>query len=70
MGAFGSVVQATETATLNYAQDVWTRFDTAAEPAVVAVAGVSLAVLGYLLITGQLSLSAGQLVPRPPCARL
>ena len=64
MGALGSVVQATETATVAYAVDVWTRFDTAAETPVVAVATVALMVIGYLLLTGQLSLTAAQLFPR------
>lgn len=64
MGALGSVVQATETATAAYAQGVWTRFDTAAETPIVAVATVSLVVMGYLMATGQLRLTASQLVPR------
>ena len=58
------VVQATETATAAYAQGVWTRFDTAAETPIVAVATVSLVVMGYLMATGQLRLTASQLVPR------
>ena len=64
MGALGSVVQATETATATYAEDVWTRFDTVAETPIVAVATVSLMVMGYLMFTGQLRLTASQLVPR------
>lgn len=64
MGALGSVVQATETATATYAEDVWTRFDTVAETPIVAVATVSLVVMGYLMFTGQLRLTASQLVPR------
>ena len=64
MGALGSVVKASETATLNYAEGVWSRFDTAAETTVLAVATLALVVMGYLLLTGQLSLSAGQLFPR------
>ena len=64
MGALGSVVQATETATATYARDVWTRFDTAAETTVLAGATIALIVIGYLLLTGQLSLQAGQFFPR------
>lgn len=64
MGALGSVVQATETATAAYAQGVWTRFDTTAEPAIVAVATVSLVVTGYLMFTGQLRLTTAQFFPR------
>jgi len=64
MGALGSVVQATETATAAYAQGVWTRFDTAAEAPIVAVATVSLMVVGWQLYTGQLSLTPSQLFPR------
>ena len=64
MGALGSVVQASETATATYARDVWTRFDTAAETPVLAVATLALMVIGYLLLTGQLSLQAGQFFPR------
>ena len=64
MGALGSVVQASETAIAAYAQNVWQRFDTAAETTVVAVATLALVVIGYLLFTGQLSLSAGQFFPR------
>ena len=64
MGALGSVVQASETATATYARDVWTRFDTAAETTVLAVATIALIVIGYLLLTGQLSLQAGQFFPR------
>ena len=64
MGALGSVVQATETATATYAEDVWTRFDTVAETPIVAVATVSLVVMGYLMFTGQLRLTASQLFPR------
>ena len=64
MGALASVVEATETATLAFAQGVWTRFDTAAETPVLAVATLALVVIGYLMLTGQLSLSAGQFFPR------
>ena len=64
MAELGEVVQATHNATLNYAAAVWTRFDTAAEPVIVAVATLTLVVMGYLLFTGQLSLTAGQLFPR------
>ena len=64
MGALGSVVKASETATATYARDVWTRFDTAAETTVLAVATIALIVIGYLLLTGQLSLQAGQFFPR------
>ena len=64
MGALGSVIQASEDATLAYAEDVWIRFDTAAETTVLAVATLALVVLGYLLLTGQLSLQAGQFFPR------
>ena len=64
MAELGEVVQATETATLNYALTVWQNFDTAAEPTVLAVATLALVVIGYLLFTGQLSLSAGQFFPR------
>ena len=64
MGALGSVVQATETATVTYARDVWTRFNTVAEVPVLAVATLALVVIGYLLLTGQLSLQAGQFFPR------
>ena len=64
MGALGSVVQATETATATYAEDVWTRFDTAAEPTVLAVGTLALVVVGYLLFTGQLSLTPAQFFPR------
>ena len=64
MGALGSVVRASETATLAYAEDVWIRFDAAAETTVVAVATLALVVIGYLLLTGQLSLQAGQFFPR------
>ena len=64
MGALGSVVQATEAATVTYAQGVWTRFDTTAEPAIVAVATVSLVVLGYCMFTGQLRLTPTQFFPR------
>ena len=64
MAELGEVVQATETATLNYALTVWQNFDTAAEPTVLAVATLALVVIGYLLFTGQLSFSAGQFFPR------
>ena len=64
MGALGSVVRASETATLAYAEDVWIRFDAAAETTVLAVATLALVVIGYLLLTGQLSLQAGQFFPR------
>ena len=64
MAEIAEVVQATETATAAYAQGVWTRFDTAAETPIVAVATVSLVVMGYLMATGQLRLTASQLVPR------
>ena len=64
MGALGSVVQAAEDATATYASDVWTRFDTAAEPVVLAVGTLTLVVMGYLLLTGQLSLTPAQFFPR------
>ena len=64
MGALASVVEATETATLAFAQGVWTRFDTAAETPILAVATLALVVIGYLLLTGQLSLAPGQFFPR------
>ena len=64
MGALGSVVQATETATATYAEDVWTRFDTAAEPVVLAGGTLALVVMGYLMFTGQLPLTPAQFFPR------
>ena len=64
MGALGSVVAASQRATQVYAHDVWDRFDTAAEPAVLAVATLALIGTGYLLLTGQMSLQAGQFFPR------
>ena len=64
MGALGSVVEATETATATYARDVWNRFDTAAEAPIVGLATLSLVVIGYCMLTGQLRMTAAQLFPR------
>ena len=64
MAAVKSIIQATEEATQDYVQNVWTSFDTTAEPVVVAVATIALAVLGYMLFTGQLAMQMNQLLPR------
>ena len=64
MPAVRSIIDATEDATRDYVQDVWTAFDTAAEPVVLTVGTISLALLGYGLFTGQLSLQMHQLLPR------
>ena len=64
MGALGSVVEATETATATYARDVWNRFDTPAEAPIVALATLSLVVIGFCMLTGRLSMTASQLFPR------
>ncbi len=64
MAELGEVVQATERATLSYAESAWRSFDTAAEPAVLAAGTLALVVLGYLLLTGQLPLTPAQLFPR------
>lgn len=64
MAAVRSIIEATEDATELYVVNVWTAFDTQAEPVVLAVATIALAVLGYLLFTGQLSMQLHQLLPR------
>ncbi len=64
MPAVRSIIDATEDATRDYVQDVWTAFDTAAEPVVLTVGTISLALLGYGLFTGRLSMQMHQLLPR------
>ena len=64
MAELAEVVQATQIATQNFALDVWRRFDTVAQVPIVAVASLALVVIGYLMLTGQLPLTAGQLFPR------
>ena len=64
MPAVRSIIEATELATQDYTQNVWTAFDTVAEPVVLAVGTISLALLGYALFTGQLSMQMNQLFPR------
>ena len=46
MAAVRSIIEATEDATELYVTNVWTAFDTVAEPLVLTVAAISLAVLG------------------------
>ena len=62
MAAIRSIVEATEVATETYVLNVWTAFDATAQPLVAALATCALAVLGYLLFTGQLR--TAQLLPR------
>ena len=64
MGAVVSIIEATETATRTYVLNVWTAFDTAAEPLILAGATLALVVTGYLLLTGQLGMRLDQLLPR------
>ena len=64
MAAVRSIIEATEDATELYVVNVWTSFDTVAEPLVLTVATISLAVLGYLMFTGQVSMQMNQLLPR------
>lgn len=64
MGAVGSIIDSTEAATLSFAQNVWTEFDTVAQTPVLVVATIALMITGYLLLTGQLSLQASQFFPR------
>ena len=56
MGAVVSIIDATEAATQDYVRNVWTAFDTVAQPIIVAIGTLALAVTGYLLLTGQLRL--------------
>ena len=64
MPAVRSIIEATQDATQDYVQNVWTAFDTVAEPVVLAVGTISLALLGYALFTGQLSMQMPHLLPR------
>ena len=64
MAAVRSIIEATEAATELYVVNVWTSFDIVAEPLVLTVATISLAVLGYLMFTGQVTMQMHQLLPR------
>ena len=64
MAAVRSIIEATEDATELYVVNVWTSFDIIAEPLVLTVATISLAVLGYLMFTGQVTMQMNQLLPR------
>lgn len=64
MAAVRSIIEATEDATELYVVNVWTSFDTVAEPLVLTVATISLAVLGYLMFTGHVTMQMHQLLPR------
>ena len=63
-GAVASIIDDTEAATQTYVLNVWGTFDTTAEPLIIAVATISLAVIGYLLLTGQLGMRLSELLPR------
>ncbi len=64
MAAVRSIIEATEDATELYVLNVWTSFDTVADPVVATVATLSLAVLGYTLFTGRLQMQMNQLLPQ------
>lgn len=64
MPAVRSIIDQTEAATQTYVLNVWTAFDTAAEPLILTVATAALAVTGYLLLTGQLGIRVSDLLPR------
>ena len=63
-GAVASIIDDTEAATQAYVLNVWTTFDNTAGPLIIAVATISLAVIGYLLLTGQLGMRVSDLMPR------
>ena len=53
MATILSIVEATETATEDYVQNVWQQFDDTAEPLVVGVATIAVVMVGYLALTGR-----------------
>lgn len=64
MPAVRSIIQETEAATRDYVQNVWIAFDIVAQPVVLTVATIALAVTGYLMFTGQLTMQLHHLLPR------
>lgn len=62
MAAVESVIQATDTATRAYVQNVWQEFDEQATPLILAVASIALVTVGYLMLTGRLRASSPEFV--------
>lgn len=64
MATILSLVDATETATEDYVQNVWQQFDNEATPLILAVATVALVMVGYLMLTGRIRPSSPEFMGR------
>ena len=64
MASVQSVVQATDTATRAYVENVWQEFDNQATPLILAVATIALVTVGYLMLTGRLRASSPEFISR------
>ena len=64
MATVQSVVEATDTATRAYVENVWQTFDTQATPLIVVVATIALVTVGYLMLTGRVRASSPEFISR------
>lgn len=62
MASVQSLVQATDTATRAYVENVWQEFDDQATPLILAVATIALVTAGYLMLTGRLRASSPEFI--------
>ena len=63
-GAVQSIIDQTDTAVQTYVQNVWTEFDEQATPLILAVATISLVLVGYMMLTGRVRASSPEFVSR------
>ena len=63
-GAVQSIIDQTDAATQTYVQNVWTTFDTAAQPLILAVATIALVMVGYLMLTGRVRANSPEFLSR------
>ena len=64
MATVQSLVEATDTATREYVENVWQTFDEQATPLIVAVATIALVTVGYLMLTGRVRASSPEFISR------
>ena len=64
MASVQSLVEATDTATRVYVENVWKTFDEQATPLIVGVATIALVMVGYLALLGRIRVSSPEFISR------
>lgn len=64
MASVQSLVEATDTATRAYVENVWQTFDEQATPLIVGVATIALVLVGYLALLGRIRVSSPEFIAR------